>query len=400
MNHAIPLLWLCGPAGVGKSTVSWQLYTELASTGVRVAFADGDQLCMCYPPPPDDPGRQRVKALNAGSMLPNFRAAGAQCVIINGVLDQPGLASELLPGAEVTVCRLRAREDEVERRFTGRHQQPADMGQLLAQLRDEIRDMDQSSFADACVDTTGVPADEVAALVRAACADWPGFTGHLTDWEGADWEGQYPDQSRPPGSGRVVLITGPTGVGKSTIGFRFYLNCLNAGLTAGYADLRQIGFLRPAAEGDPDCQRLRARNLSAMWRNYQAAGASHLVAVGAIDEQPDLRLYAEELAGADLSLVRLTAGRDELMRRVMTRGDGGSWPEPGDPLRGRSAAYLARVARQVAHDVEALDRSGPGWPGGKAVDTTGRSPDESAGLIADAVGWLDHAGSITPVRSP
>jgi hypothetical protein len=49
----VPVLWITGPAGVGKSTVSWQLFTELAGSGTPIAFADADQLCMCYPAPPD-----------------------------------------------------------------------------------------------------------------------------------------------------------------------------------------------------------------------------------------------------------------------------------------------------------------------------------------------------------
>ena len=55
----MPVLWITGPAGVGKSTVSWQLFAELAGSGTPTAFADADQLCMCYPAPPDDPGRGR-----------------------------------------------------------------------------------------------------------------------------------------------------------------------------------------------------------------------------------------------------------------------------------------------------------------------------------------------------
>jgi hypothetical protein len=102
----IPVLWICGPAGVGKSTAAWRLYTELADSGVHVAFIDSDQLCMCYPAPAGDPGRQHVKALNVGSLIRNFRSAGARCVIVNGVLGPAGLASWLLPEARVTVCRL------------------------------------------------------------------------------------------------------------------------------------------------------------------------------------------------------------------------------------------------------------------------------------------------------
>ena len=149
----------------------------------------------------------------------------------------------------------------------------------------------------------------------------------------------------------MTLVTGPTGVGKSTIAFRFYMNCLNAGLTAGYVDLRQIGFLRPAHESDPDNQRLKARNLAAIWRNYHAAGATHLVASGIIDDPADFHLFGEELMGADLAIVRLRADPDELTRRILTRGAGGSWPEPGDlrrPGRGSpsGACPPGRTARR------------------------------------------------------
>lgn len=377
----IPVLWICGPAGVGKSTVSWRLYTELASSGVRVALADSDQLCMCYPAPAGDPGRQHVKALNIGAMIPNLRSAGAQCVIVNGVLGPAGLETELLPDAGVTICRLRASASDVEGRFIARHGRGDDMGELLQEIRDEIRLLDESSFADACVDTTGVPVGEVPGLVRAACRDWPGFTGGLEEAAG-----KVRAQPGPATGGRVALITGAAGVGKSTIGFRFYMTCLSAGLTAGYVDLSQIGFLQPAPADDPARQRLKARNLAAIWRNYLAAGATHLVAVGMIASQADVRLYAGELPGADVALVRLRAGSGELRHRIMSRGAGGSWPEPGDRLRGQSAEFLTGVADQAVQSAEALDRSNVG---GVAVDTTSLSPDESATMIRDALGWPD-----------
>ncbi len=373
------MLWICGPAGVGKSTVSWRLYTELASSGRRVAFADSDQLCMCYPVPAGDPGRQHVKALNVGAMISNFGSAGAQCVIVNGVLSPAGLETGLLPDARVTICRLRASVDSVERRFIARHGRRDDTGGLLQEVRDEIRLMDDSSFAGACVDTTGVPAGDAPGLVRAACKDWPGFTGRLEEAAG-----QFPVQPGPAAGGRVALITGPAGVGKSTTGFRFYMQCLSAGLTAGYVDLGQIGFLQPPAAGDPGNQRLKARNLAAIWRNYRAAGATHLVATGMIASQADLRLYAGELPGTDIALIRLRAGSGELRRRIMSRGEGGSWPEPGDRLRGQPAEFLTGVAGLAVQAAEALDRSDVG---GVAVDTTSLSPDESAGMIRDAIGW-------------
>lgn len=390
MTDRVPVLWLCGPAGVGKSTVSWLLFTELAAAGVRIAFADTDQYCMCYPAPPGDPDRNYVKALNVGSVIPSFRMSGAQCLIANGVLDPAGLQTELLPEADVTLCRLRGLSEEVERRFAGKHDPDDDgLAAMLQQTRDEVRLMDQSSFADAVVDTTGRQAAEVAASVRAACEDWPGFSGDFLGYQVPCSDARSSDVRSSDIGGQVLLITGPTGVGKSTIGFPAYLSCLGAGLTAAYLDLDQLGFLRPADSGDPGSHRLKARNLAAMWRNYQAAGATHLVAVGPMSSDADFQIYAEALRGASVTLARLRAGSDELRLRVASRGAGGSWPEPGDPLVGQPREFLAAIADQAVRESAALDQTGLG---DVVIDTTGRSPAESAALLGNATGWPAKVG--------
>jgi hypothetical protein len=71
-------------------------------------------------------------------------------------------------------------------------------------------------------------------------------------------------------------------------------------------------------------------------------------------------------------------------QRIMSRGAGGSWPEPGDRLRGRSAGFLTHAADQAVQAAEALDRSDTER---LTVDTTSLSPDESASMIGDAIGW-------------
>lgn len=281
----LPVLWITGPAGVGKSTVSWQIFTELAQAGMHVAFADADQLCICYPAPRGDPGRERIKAQNLGALVPRYRAAGACCVIANGVLDPlRGVHSELMSEAEVTVCRLRADADEVARRYVGRHGPGDDLDELLKQTLDEADAMDASDFADVCVDTTGVAAAEVAGLVRDTCRDWPGFSGSLQNARlasGVDISGpgDLNTNGDAENAGNILLICGPTGVGKSTVGFQLYLRYLHDGLTIGYVDLDQIAFVRPGPEDDPGLHRLKAGNLAAMWRTYQAAGARHLITV-------------------------------------------------------------------------------------------------------------------------
>lgn len=382
----VPVLWITGPAGVGKSTVSWQLFTELLGSGTRTAFADADQLCMCYPAPLDDPGRDLIRARNAGVVIRNFQAAGARRVIVNGVVDPAlGVHRDLLEQAAVTVCRLRADPDEVVRRLLGRQRHSVgDTRDLARQVRDGCDRMDASDFADVCVDTTGVPAGEVARLVRDRCRDWPGFRVAREHAGAAPAGVGRAAGSQAHGSGgQVLLLCGPAGAGKSTIGFQLYQRCLRAGLTAGYIDLDQIGFLTPRPDDDPRNHALKTRNLAGIWRTYHAAGATHLVMSGPIENQAALRAYAAALPAAVITTCRLHAGPAELRRRIMTRGEGGSWPQPGDPLRGQPASYLSRVAEQAAADARALDHASLD---ALRIDTTGRTASEAADLTAAAAG--------------
>jgi hypothetical protein len=187
VSAPIPVLWITGPAGVGKSTVSWQLSTELAEAGVRVAFVDTDQLAMCYPAPPDDLGRERIKARAFGALLPGYAIAGARCVVANGVLDPAmGLDMESIPWADVLICRLRADRDELTgrftARFTARHQGEDDLRELLAEtpLRgqpaaflDRVTDeavaqaqaLDRTDVPVIRIDTSGRTAAESADLI-------------------------------------------------------------------------------------------------------------------------------------------------------------------------------------------------------------------------------------------
>ena len=385
VTDQVPVLWITGPAGVGKSTVSWQIFSELAQAGVHVAFADADQFCMCFPAPPGDPARERIKAQNVGLLIPRYRAAGADCVIVNGCLDPAiGVRPELMPQAGTTVCRLRASPDDIVRRFTGRHGPGEDLDELLAETLAEADAMDASDFADVCVDTTGASAAEVVALVRRRCRDWPGLSGSLRPARvppasGAG-DGAGPERSGGADDvdGTVLLLCGPTGVGKSTIGFELFVRYVGGGLTASYVDLDQIGFVRPGSDEDRGGHRLKAGNLSAMWRTYQAAGATHLIATGPVESEAAVQTYIRALPGARVTVCRLHAGPADLTRRIVSRGEGGSWAQPGDPLCGQSAEYLRSVAEQATADANALERTGVGT---FRIVTDGRTVAESADLI-------------------
>jgi adenylylsulfate kinase-like enzyme len=99
-DERVPVLWLCGPPGAGKSAAGWAVYAGLARSGARAGFADIDQLGMCLPAPPDDPERYRLKERNISAVIANFRAAGCGAVIVAGDLGaSPGLSSRTVRGA-------------------------------------------------------------------------------------------------------------------------------------------------------------------------------------------------------------------------------------------------------------------------------------------------------------
>lgn len=383
-RFVIPVLWLCGPPGVGKTTVAWQLYRELDQAGMRAAFTDIDQLGICYPEPAADPGRHRMKARNLAAVADGFRRVGARCLVVSGVVDpERGVELAGLPGAAVTVCRLRAGRDELLRRFLGRGGAP----ELLDAVRREADALDASDVADVCVDTGGVTVPEVVRLVRERTGGWPGSVPSVrTDVaESADGPGD-----RRPADGPVLWLCGASGVGKSTVGFAVYERVLRAGFTAAYVDLDQVGFCHPLPAEDAGGHRVRAGNLAPLWRTYRSAGAQALVVTGPVEGLATVGVYAEALPGAEFTLCRLHAGREELTRRIMRRGSGGGWSQPGDPLRGRPAERLLEVADEAVATAAALDDAGVG---DLRIDTDGHTVDQVADALLARTGWPSAAGT-------
>ena len=86
-----------------------------------------------------------------------------------------------------------------------------------------------------------------------------------------------------------------------------------------------------------------------------------------------------------MTLCRLHAGADELTRRIMLRGQDGSWPQPGDPLAGQPTAYLLRVTARAAADADALEHA---MTGALRIDTDRLTVAEAAEVIAARTGWL------------
>lgn len=115
-----------------------------------------------------------------------------------------------------------------------------------------------------------------------------------------------------------------------------------------------------------------------MWRTYREAGAQCLVVSGPAEGEAMVRAYSEAVPAAAFALCRLHAGRRHLAERIICRGRGGSWTQPGGPLRGQPVARLLHVADQAAAVAAGTEDAGTG---DRCVDTDGLT----VGQVADAI---------------
>ena len=191
---SVPFLWLCGPSGVGKSAVGYEIFQQVYRSGIKASFMDFDQFGLCYPSPADDPRNHHVKAQNLAAVWPTYRRAGARCLIaVGGVTSRQTvlLYAGKVPDTDLTLCRLRATPERLTERVfrRGLGRGPVIPGppsttsrqQLAAAAAEAIREageLDAADFADLCIDTDNHNVAQVARHIRTRTGGWP----LLTPW--------------------------------------------------------------------------------------------------------------------------------------------------------------------------------------------------------------------------
>ena len=329
----LPLLWLYGPAGVGKSTAAWELFTRLSADGVSVAHVDIDQLGMCYgpptpqdwsPEPDDDPVRYRLKAVNLDAVAANAREAGAAGLIVSGIVDpERGIDTDLLPNAALTAIRLRAEPEEIRRRLAVRARPDEPVDEILrdAAALDRENFPGNGSSGDMCIDTTGLGVEAVLEQILQHAEGWLTVRAEVTARTARD---DVTDVTATRTGGSILWLCGPRPAGLSAVGFQVYRQLRLAGSRAAYLDLEQVGFLRPERVADPGNHRFKAANLASAWRGFRASGADCLVAVGEVEEPDAEAAYTAALPQVDLAVCRASldpGGRpaDELAREILAK---------------------------------------------------------------------------------
>jgi adenylylsulfate kinase-like enzyme len=152
---------------------------------------------------------------------------------------------------------------------------------------------------------------------------------------------------------RAVLLTGPGGVGKTTIAQAIGGLLTSSGHVTAVLDLdavAQFGPPRPPpARGLRFHDQLRVRNLTAVWDTYRAAGARFMVVSGPVTTAEHRAAYTEALADCAVQVVLLLTPAKLIAERTRT-ARGSAW--------NLQAALDDAVTHEAIHDFT-VNNSGP-----------------------------------------
>ncbi|MDN3024276.1 hypothetical protein [Streptomyces sp. S.PB5] len=139
MDHSEVLL-IGGRAGVGKTSVGWEVSARLRAAQVAHAVIDGDFMGQVHPAPEGDPHRAVIGERNLAAVWGNYAELGyRRLVYVNtvSVLDEATGMFRRVMGDSVRIVRvlLTATDETTERRLSGR-----ELGsELAAELRNSAR---------------------------------------------------------------------------------------------------------------------------------------------------------------------------------------------------------------------------------------------------------------------
>ena len=174
----IEILLITGPAGVGKSTLCWEIGAQLGAAGTAHAIIETDELDRIYPKPEAadlarlKTGTVDVSSINLAALWSTYRALGHSRLIMPGVMlhldfDRRWIL-QAIPDAEITVVRLLAGEATLLTRLAQREIGSGAQDQAQRTLKQARRMADQKSDGIICVQTDGETPQELARIVLRA----------------------------------------------------------------------------------------------------------------------------------------------------------------------------------------------------------------------------------------
>lgn len=365
MSHPrLPVLWICGTAAAGKSVTAWALFQQKLNDHTTCAYLDIDQVGMLYPESDTDPERLQLKADALNRLIPNYRAAGAQALIVSGILDPsaPADFADRFDRADVTFCLLDPGEVALHERILARGWDPEDAAEAVA----ETATLRSAEFVDEVIDTRGMTVGEVAERVSPLLVTVESLKSRAS-------------LSQPPSSATsdLLVLTGARATGTSTVGFGLVRSRWGNDTLTGFVDLDQINFLpTTSAVGTAN---VGIANLATLNELFAGRGASVLIASAHLKDDEEHQQVRATVPNAEAIIVRLRADEDTLKEHVRDRFGGSDARLAGDDLAGASHDHQVAVIAQALVDQQRLDQHAHE---DLLIDVSGRTVDEVLTQIA------------------
>ncbi len=176
MNHAVnhaEVLLIGGRAGVGKTTVGWEVSARLRAAAVAHAIVEGDFMGQVHPAPDADPDRSAIVERNLTAVWANYRRLGCRRLIYTNTLSVLPSSQAMFRramGADVRIVRvlLTAGDATVDERLAARElgselEQTRGISAARARLLDERVAPDTVRIATDRRSVTDIARDVVAA---------------------------------------------------------------------------------------------------------------------------------------------------------------------------------------------------------------------------------------------
>lgn len=181
----------------------------------------------------------------------------------------------------------------------------------------------------------------------------------------------------------VLLITGPLGVGKTTVVDAVAERLRAAGVAFAAVDLDALSWAYPPASDDDQYRSgLMFRNLASVWHNFRDAGASRLVCARVVESRGELDRYRAAIPDAAISVARLRASDETLQARLSRRLARRDLIEGQDGVNER-----ARRERRAARSRELAELMDRQHLEDVLVETDGRDVDAIAREVLQGAGW-------------
>lgn len=168
----------------------------------------------------------------------------------------------------------------------------------------------------------------------------------------------------------LLLVSGPVGVGKTTVGEEVNALLVRRSTAHTFIDLDVLAETYPRPPDDRFNKRLALLNLRDVWANCAAAGSRNLIIPRVIETPGDVSDIQQAVPGSVPTVCQLRARNETLIQRVRSRelGSGRDWHEA-------RSLELAKSMRDKA-------------PADLVIDTDAHSLMEVAEMLVDRVAWV------------